>query len=158
MSTPTKTVVSNFTQRLMKFELWRAGRGALIVYVLVIVYASLSPFIGWHAPDSFTLFSWPRYITTFDVALNVLAYAPLGALIAAIWRRHMGRSGQSALAAWACAVAVAAGRDLSGALELLRSMLPGPAASPPGLLAHTRRTRPRARLVSIRPGSARPVH
>src|SRR5258706_13472198 len=130
MSTPTKTVVSNFTQRLMKFEPWRAGRGALIVYVLVIVYASLSPFIGWHAPESFTLFSWPRYITTFDVALNVLAYAPLGALIAAIWRRHMGRSGQSALAAWAWAVAVAAGIDLLGRWISLGVPVAGPVSRP----------------------------
>src|SRR5260221_13472063 len=107
MSTPTKTVVSNFTQRLMKFEPWRAGRGALIVYVLVIVYASLSPFIGWRAAESFTLFSWPRYITTFDVALNVLAYAPLGGLIAPLLRRHMGRRWQSALAG--CALGRAGG-------------------------------------------------
>ncbi|HEX9392771.1 MAG TPA: VanZ family protein [Usitatibacteraceae bacterium] len=154
MSTPTKTVVSNFTQRLMKFEPWRAGRGALIVYVLVIVYASLSPFIGWHAPESFTLFSWPRYITTFDVALNVLAYAPLGALIAAIWRRHMGRSGQSALAAWAWAVAVAAGSALSGALELLQSMLPGRVSSPLDWLANTGGTVLGATLVTIAPGRA----
>src|SRR5260221_6948409 len=143
MSTPTKTVVSNFTQRLMKYGACRAGRGALIVYVLVIVFASLSPFIGWHAPESFTLFSWRRYITTFDVALNVLAYAPLGALIAAIWRRHMGRSGQSALAAWAWAVAVAAGSALSGALELLQSMLPGRVSSPLDWLCHNRRSRVR---------------
>ncbi len=154
MSTSGKTVVSNLTERLMKFEPWRAGRGALILYVLVIVYASLNPFIGWHAPESFTLFSWPRYITTFDVALNVLAYAPLGALIAAIWRRHMGRKGEAVLAAWAWGVAVAAASALSGALELLQSMLPGRVSSPLDWLANTGGATLGATLVSIAPGRA----
>ena len=152
MSTSPKSVVSNFTQRLMKFEPWRAGRGALILYVLVIVYASLNPFIGWHRPESFTLFTWPRYIASFDIVLNVLAYAPLGALAAAIWRRHMGRNGNIALARWAWAMAVAAAAALSGALELLQAMLPGRVSSPLDWLANTGGAILGATAVTIAPG------
>ena len=128
-STVSNSLVGNLTQRLMKFEPWRAGRGALIIYVLVIIYASLNPFIGWRAPESFTLFSWPRYITAFDIVLNVLAYIPLGALVAAIWRQHVGRGAQPQLAGWAWSIALAIGIALSGVLEVVQSMLPGRVSS-----------------------------
>ena len=144
--------MSNFTQRLMKFEPWRAGRGALLAYVLVIVYASLNPFIGWHTPESFTLFNWPRYLTAFDIVLNVLAYAPLGALVAALWRQYARRSGQASRAAWAWSVAVAAGIALSGALELLQSMLPGRVSSPLDWVANTGGAMLGATAVTSAPG------
>lgn len=55
-------------------------------YALLIFYASLYPFEGWRnqgiAPWAFLDAPWPRYWTGFDVAANVLGYAPLGFLLA----------------------------------------------------------------------------
>lgn len=65
----------------------RSGRSRLphflaAGYALMIVYASLEPFSGWLAPapgTPFFLFAgWPSRFTRFDVAVNVIAYAPLG--------------------------------------------------------------------------------
>ncbi|MCX7184657.1 MAG: VanZ family protein, partial [Nitrosospira sp.] len=63
------------------------------VYVLFIAYVSLSPFTGWRAPESAVfhfLTVWPRYITRFDVLINILAYLPLGFLAALSLRRLRG--------------------------------------------------------------------
>jgi len=54
------------------------------VYAALVVYASLYPFDGWRiqgiAPWSFLTSPLPKYWTGFDVASNVLGYAPLGFL------------------------------------------------------------------------------
>lgn len=70
----------------------RQARGAhlawmlAVAYLLVIAYASLQPFRGWWVPPEeirfFLKAPWPRYITLEDVAVNVLAYVPLGFLLA----------------------------------------------------------------------------
>ena len=56
-----------------------------LAYTLVIVYASLQPFTGWRMPSAevlrFLTAPWPRYITAHDIALNVIAYLPLGAML-----------------------------------------------------------------------------
>src|SRR5438270_221540 len=56
------------------------------LYGLMIVYASLEPSSGWMAPlddAPFFLFEpWPSHITKFDIAINMLAYAPFGFLLA----------------------------------------------------------------------------
>jgi VanZ family protein len=50
------------------------------------VYATLFPLVGWrdptNSPLSFLLTPFPRYWSGFDLATNVLAYLPLGALLA----------------------------------------------------------------------------
>jgi len=55
-------------------------------YTLLILYASLSPFSGWRDPGidpiRFITEPWPRYVSQFDLAVNVLAYVPLGFLVA----------------------------------------------------------------------------
>jgi VanZ family protein len=62
-----------------------------LVYLFVIIYASLQPFMGWHAPEKGTPFflwdKWPQYITRFDLIINVLAYIPMGFLLTSILRR-----------------------------------------------------------------------
>src|ERR1700692_3842330 len=62
------------------------------LYALMIVYASLEPFSGWMAPlpeSPFFLFDpWPLRITRFDVAINALAYAPFGFLLALVGTRR----------------------------------------------------------------------
>jgi VanZ family protein len=58
-------------------------RGSLAVWCLLLAYASLYPLIPLRPPGGDAIagfFGRPKYITAFDVALNVLAYAPLGTL------------------------------------------------------------------------------
>src|SRR3954469_14396861 len=61
-----------------------AGYVAL-AYTLVIAYASAQPFAGWRMPPpevlAFLTAPWPRYITSTDISLNVVAYLPLGAML-----------------------------------------------------------------------------
>lgn len=53
----------------------------ILVFITLIVYGSLFPFIGWTEPKvalfSF-LFSWPKTVEKADLVQNVLAYAPVG--------------------------------------------------------------------------------
>jgi putative membrane protein len=55
-------------------------------YAALVVYASLYPFTGWRDQGipSFAFLGspWPKYWTGFDVAANVVGYAPLGFLLA----------------------------------------------------------------------------
>lgn len=57
-----------------------------VVYVGLVVYASLYPFAGWRdqgpLPWGFLVAPWPHYWTAFDLFSNVLGYAPLGFLLA----------------------------------------------------------------------------
>ncbi len=57
-----------------------------LVYVGLVVYASLYPFGGWRdqgpLPWGFLIAPWPHYWTVFDLFSNVLGYAPLGFLLA----------------------------------------------------------------------------
>lgn len=103
-----------------------------LAYTLLIAYASLTPFSGWRAPRA-ELFSflvtWPRYITRFDIAINVLAYIPLGYLIAASFGRR-ARAPQAALAAAAC------GALVSASMETLQMFVPGRISSVPDILAN----------------------
>jgi len=54
------------------------------VYALLVIYASLHPFYGWTdtgAPAfAYLTAPLPRYITAFDISVNILAYIPLGLL------------------------------------------------------------------------------
>ncbi len=112
----------------------RAGPGALVVYSLTIIYASLNPFFGWRAAESFVLFSLPKYWSIFDIAINFVAYTPLGALVAAIWRfRVRRRLGPVAIPAsvdvHAWLISVATAITLSFTLEYAQSFLPGRVSS-----------------------------
>jgi VanZ family protein len=60
----------------------RRHRGALLAWALLIAYASLYPFLpvrlpGAEAPE---LFLRARFVSEYDVIMNVVAYAPIGAL------------------------------------------------------------------------------
>ena len=52
------------------------------IYVALIVYASLYPFQNWRNqelnPLEFLFAGWPHYWSGFDVAFNIVGYAPLG--------------------------------------------------------------------------------
>ncbi|MBI2319314.1 MAG: VanZ family protein [Betaproteobacteria bacterium] len=102
------------------------ARWLLLAYALLIVDGSLYPFSGWRdqgvAPLAFLWASLPRYVTTFDVATNVLAYAPLG-FLATLAMAPSLRGGV------AVALAALAGAALSLGLEAIQTFLPSRIAS-----------------------------
>ncbi|WP_455384842.1 VanZ family protein, partial [Acidihalobacter prosperus] len=92
-------------------------------YPLLIAYASLFP-LDWHPPTVWSnplLHPWPRSDSRSDVLVNVLAYVPLGLLLALAWRRF-GRLVSAALA-------LLAGFSLSFGMEFLQEALPGRVSS-----------------------------
>jgi VanZ family protein len=91
------------------------------VYVLLVAYASLYPLQGWRdhglSPFAYLDAHLPRYVTWFDVAVNVLGYLPYGFLcVAALQPRLKGAA--------AFAFAVLSGLALSLVLEAAQSYLP----------------------------------
>lgn len=91
--------------------------------VCLIVYASLHPFTGWEPPRPEV--DWwrlavprPNYVTRFDLVVNLLAYLPLGLLIAG----GLLRAQRTYAAAFA--TALLAGSALSYGLETLQHWLP----------------------------------
>lgn len=95
-------------------------------YSALIIYASLHPFSGWRDPGLplfvFLDAGWPRYWTGFDMAINIVAYVPLGFLITLSLRRLPGR-GLPAV------VALVLGSGLSLGLEATQTWLPTRVAS-----------------------------
>lgn len=96
----------------------------VLAYVILIVYASLYPFADWRSqgiqPWAFLAAPLPRFWTGFDVATNVVGYAPLGFLLtlAQVRRFGVGHAGVSAVRAVLLATV------LSFVLEMLQSYLP----------------------------------
>jgi VanZ family protein len=99
-------------------------RGSLAICVLLIAYASLYPFVPPRLPgnDALALFFHPRYLVSFDIILNALAYVPLGALACLVLRRE-GETARSIAKAVACAAA------FSLAMELCQLFVPWRVAS-----------------------------
>ncbi|MEJ2480002.1 MAG: VanZ family protein [Acidihalobacter sp.] len=94
-----------------------------LLYPLLIAYASLFP-LDWHPPATWSnplLHPWPRSDSRSDILVNVLAYVPLGLLLALVWHRF-GRSVSAALA-------LGAGFGLSFGMEFLQEALPGRVSS-----------------------------
>ncbi len=104
------------------------------MYVALVVYASLYPFANWRdqgiAPWSFLFAPLPRYWSGFDVALNLIGYMPLGALLVLLVLRGAQR-GAPVLVATLCACA------LSLLMESLQSYLPQRVASREDWLLNT---------------------
>lgn len=92
----------------------------------MVVYASGQPFRGWRVPPSdvlhFLTAPWPRYVTLDDVLLNIVAYVPVGFLLALALRPHV-RAQRAAL------LAIVIGISVSIALEYMQTLLPGRIAS-----------------------------
>lgn len=97
------------------------ARYLFAAYVLLVAYASLHPLVGWRdlglSPFAFVAAPWPRYFTTFDVVVNVLAYVPVGAFAVLAL-------GPLVRGPWAVALGGGAGLLLSTALEALQTYLP----------------------------------
>jgi VanZ family protein len=103
------------------------------VYVLLVVYATLYPLVGWRDPGgaafAFLIAPWPRYVTAFDLAANFFGYVPYGLLcVLALNPRFSGGT----------AVFLAAGTAaaLSLLLESAQSFLPARIPSNVDVLAN----------------------
>jgi VanZ family protein len=107
---------------------------AALAYILVIIYASLQPFIDWRGlPGGFGDFlfePWPRWITVDDVLFNFAAYLPLGFLLALTLCARWSTQAAVALAAVACVA-------LSFTLEAAQQYLPARIASNVDLLVNS---------------------
>lgn len=103
-------------------------------YVLLVVYASLYPLEGWRgqglSPFAYLDAGWPRYVTSFDIAVNVLGYVPYGFLgVVALYPGLRG--------AGAAAVAIASAAALSLFLEAAQSYLPARFPASADLICNT---------------------
>ncbi|MBX3619708.1 MAG: VanZ family protein [Rhizobacter sp.] len=93
------------------------------LYAALIVYASLSPFVGWKQPAGVPWFGfahmpWRPWWTAFDVAANLLGYMPFGALLFGAQVRRGQTPG------WAALWSTLAGALLSLCMESLQNWLP----------------------------------
>ena len=93
-----------------------------VTYLALVVYTSLHPFSQWRAPAQevrvFLTAPWPAYFTWTDLALNVLAYVPVGALLTLVLMSYV-RSGTAAFYAGTLAIC------LSLSIEVVQVFLPG---------------------------------
>ena len=105
-----------------------------VAYLLVIAYASLQPFSGWHIPPEevrrFFTAPWPPYITLQDVLLNVAAYVPLAFLCTMAF---LARYSQPR----AVLIGIGFGFVVSTSMEVLQSFMAARVASNVDVLANT---------------------
>jgi VanZ family protein len=96
------------------------------VFAALTVYASLYPMEGWRdpgvSPFAYLTAPWPRHVTRFDIAVNVLGYVPYGFLAAAALQPRL--QGVAAFLAASASALV-----LTLILEALQSYLPARIAS-----------------------------
>lgn len=125
------------TTRLIPTQRMQASpiaRVSCAVYGMLLLYAGLAPWSGWRdlGIDAWAYLNAPapRYITTFDVVANVLAYLPFGALV--VLAAHPRLRGLGAIALGALA-----GAFLSGSIEAVQTYLPTRIASNIDLLTNT---------------------
>lgn len=110
------------------------ARVSLMIYLLLIVYASWYPFSGWRdvglAPWAFLSAPFPHYWTVFDVWTNVVGYMPLGLLLALVLPRKIPAAATILLIALA-------GILFSGAMEAVQTYLPTRVSSNLDLLTNS---------------------
>ena len=113
----------------------RRYRGPLAVWVLLIAYASLYPLLPLRPPSGEAIaafFLRPRYVVGFDVALNVVAYIPLGVLACRAFLPADGGDRRGAIVK-----AVLLGAGLSFAMEACQLFIPYRVATIYDVLANT---------------------
>ncbi len=93
----------------------------LAAYGLLVVDASLYPFVGWRVPlEPFWAFlrePWPRYLSSWEIPLNIAGYLPLGLLLSLSLMSRCSRIASVMLAGLA-------GLILSLCMESLQGLLP----------------------------------
>src|SRR5450830_1003776 len=97
------------------------ARVSLLIYTLLIVYASWYPFSGWRdmglQPFDYLWARLPYYWTGFDLWTNIVGYAPFGALVVfALYPRIRSTS--------AMLLSILAGIALSTVMEAVQTYLP----------------------------------
>jgi VanZ family protein len=97
------------------------ARVSLLLYTLLIIYASWYPFSGWRdmgiQPFDYLWARLPYYWTAFDLWTNIVGYAPLGALMVfSLYPRIRSY--------WAVALSIVAGVALSAVMEAVQTYLP----------------------------------
>ena len=94
-------------------------RGSLLVWALLLAYASLYPFFPLRAPspDVARDFFATRYLIRSDIAFNIIAYVPLGTLACLYFRTMSGER-------FAILRAAALGAALSLAMEVAQLFVP----------------------------------
>jgi VanZ family protein len=136
---PASMVELDLSRTLIGAKPWQQrssplARVALGAYVVIVIYAGLAPWSGWRdlgiSPFAYLWSPLPRHLTTFDLAVNVLAYLPLGAL--AVLALHPRLRGVAALLA-----AVLLALAVAGTVETLQSFLPRRVASNIDLATNT---------------------
>jgi VanZ family protein len=75
----------------------------VVIYALLIVYASLHPFSEWRLPAGAPAWQawwlpWPPWRQRFDEFANVAGYVPFGALVFLAWVRQARSSGAAVAA------------------------------------------------------------
>jgi VanZ family protein len=133
MQSPTHTTTADRADAAGATGASAFARIAFAVYTLLVVYASLYPLEGWRdhgiSPFAYLTSPWPRYVTGFDLAANVLGYLPYGFLcVLALHPRIRG------LAAFGTALGSAA--LLSLGMEAFQSYLPARVATNLDLLCN----------------------
>jgi VanZ family protein len=97
------------------------ARVLFAVYAFLTAYASLYPFEGWRelglSPFAYLSAPWPRHLTGFDVAVNIIGYMPFGFLAVAALRPRL-----SGIPAFAAGTAAALATTL--VLEALQTYIP----------------------------------
>jgi VanZ family protein len=97
------------------------ARVGLVMYLFLIIYASLYPFSGWHSNGlsawAYLVAPFPHYWTGFDVVTNVIGYMPFGALVVFALYPKM-RGGIAAV------IAIGCGMLLSIMMETVQNFLP----------------------------------
>lgn len=110
------------------------ARIGLLIYLLLIVYASWYPFADWHnnglPPLAYLSSPMPHYWTVFDLVTNIVAYIPFGVLMVFALYPHVHRI-------WAAMLAIVAGVLLSGVMEAVQTFLPSRVPSNLDLLTNT---------------------
>ncbi|MCB1916765.1 MAG: VanZ family protein [Rhodocyclaceae bacterium] len=101
-------------------------RHLAFAYALLVIYACLHPFSGWHEsglhPFHFLDAPWPRYYRVNDMVLNLLGFVPLGFLLVPALPRRMPLGTCVTVTVLACFA-------LSLGLETLQNFLPTRVAS-----------------------------
>jgi VanZ family protein len=109
------------------------ARILLVVYALLVAYATLYPLTGWRAhglaPFAYLGAAWSPHFTRFDVVVNVLGYVPLG-LLGVLALCPSARRGT------AFALAIAGSALLSVGLEAAQGYLPARVATSMDVLAN----------------------
>jgi VanZ family protein len=97
------------------------ARIACAVYALLLVYSGLAPWSGWRDlglnPFAYLAAPIPAHVTHFDLAVNVVAYLPFGALL--VFALHPAARGWSAVL-----IASIVGLLLAAIIEAAQSYLP----------------------------------